>query len=418
MEEDSSTAPEKTPKLHPTVKATGFVSFFTDMGSEIIYPILPMFLVGLKATRATIGLIEGLAEGVPTLVRLVSGYISDRVRSRKWMILFGYSISTVFKPLIGLARASGVVLLFRLLDRLGKGIRTAPRDALVADCSEETVRGYSFGFQRAMDHAGAVLGALIAFTVLWVFQLDAGRAILLAFFPGLLAVLTIILFVKEKPGRRVIEVRGGSPVRGVRLLPRSYFFYILGASFFALANSTDAFLLLRSHGIFESTGLANPLALTALLWALLNFAKSATSLWGGKFSDRIGRMPVLVVGWLLYSFVYVGFAYAEAWWAPWVLFVLYGAFFGMTEGSAKAVIADIVPEGHRGTAFGFWSMLEGLLLIIASVVAGALWDITGSHTVPLLLCGVLSFVGSTYIAVWAGLGGFVKATPEDLNHLT
>jgi MFS family permease len=383
------------PRLHRVVKATGFVSFFTDMGSEIIYPILPMFLSSLGASRAMIGWIEGLAEGFPAIIKLFAGALSDRVKNRKWLVFTGYTLSTLFKPLIGLAKASGLVLVFRLLDRLGKGIRTAPRDALVADHTDPSIRGYAFGYQRGMDHAGALLGGLIAFALLSWLGLTMKQAILLSVIPGVLSVLTIAFFIQDQPGRVPAgQARVINPFRGLRELPRPYFGYVAGASFFALANSSDAFLLLRARD------LGVPLALIPLLWAMLHLVKSVTSVWGGRLSDRVGRMPVLLVGWTIYAVVYMGFAAAGSAWAVWALFALYGLFFGMTEGASRAVIADLVPAGQRGTAFGFWGMLEGLLLVGASVLTGLLWDATGSAALPLFLCSAFSFVGVIGLGVW------------------
>lgn len=401
--------------LHPTVKATGFVSFFTDMGSEIIYPILGVFATGgLGLSREMFGLIEGLAEGFPRIVGLFSGAISDRVKNRKWVIFLGYSISTAMKPLIGFAAAGWQLLTFRVLDRLGKGIRGTPRDALVADCTDPDMRGHAFGYQRAMDNAGALAGGLIAFVLLRLLGFSMKQAIIVSIVPGVLAVATILLFIREKPDRKIVGQSGlVNPFSGLRAMPREFFVYVGATSIFAVANSSDAFLLLRSHQTFTSHlhDVQKSVPLLCLLWALLHFVKSLTSLWGGKLSDRVGRLPVLVIGWALYSVVYLGFAFMESFWAPWVLFALYGVFYGMTEGASRAAIADIVPEGRRGAAFGFWSIVEGILLIVASVLTGWLWDVTGKAEAALLLCGALSLVATLYLAVWALMGGLKRKGP-------
>jgi MFS family permease len=394
-------------KLSPVVKATGFVSFFTDMGSEIIYPILPVFLTQLGASRAMIGSIEGLAEGFPAVVKLFAGALSDRVRNRKWLVLLGYALSTLFKPLIALARSSVFVLVIRLLDRLGKGIRTAPRDALVADYTDKSIRGYAFGFQRAMDHAGALVGGLIAFGLLsWLGSGDMQamrRVIGWSFIPGILSVLTILFFVRERPGRTPAPGHVTNPFHGVGRLPRAYFIYVTGASMFAMANSSDAFLLLRAKDMGVTV------TLLPLLWSCLHLVKSLTSVWGGRLSDRTGRLPVLVTGWILYAAVYAGFAVFASRWAAWALFVLYGLFYGLTEGAGRAVIADMIPEGLRGTAFGFWGMLEGFLLIAASVLTGWLWDKTGAATVPLLLGAALSLLAALFIGIWGWRRGWSRS---------
>jgi MFS family permease len=393
-------APRGRPRLPAVVKATGFVSFFTDMGSEIIYPILPLFLTLLGASRAVIGSIEGLAEGFPALVKLFAGAVSDRVRNRKWLVLAGYALSTLFKPLIALARSSVFVLVIRMLDRLGKGLRTAPRDALVADSTDPTMRGYAFGFQRGMDHAGALVGGLIGFAILaWIGTNDlpaVRKAIAWSFVPGILSVLTILLFVRDRPDRTVGAGRVASPFRGLGGLPRAYFLYVACASAFAMANSSDAFLLLRAREMGVEV------AFIPLLWSLLHGVKSVTSVWGGRLSDRMGRLPLLVGGWVLYALVYAGFALLGTSGAAWGLFALYGLFYGLTEGAGRAVIADLVPEGLSGTAFGFWGMLEGALLIAASLLTGWLWDLTGHATLPLLLGGSLSLAAALTLGAWAG----------------
>jgi len=388
--------------LHPVVKATGFVSFFTDMGSEILYPIMPAFLTMLGASRATIGAIEGLAEGLPSIIKLFSGAVADRVRNRTWLVLTGYTLSTLFKPLVALARGSTFVLIVRVLDRIGKGIRAAPRDALVADFTDKSMRGHAFGYQRGMDHAGALVGGLLGFGLLYWLGSDLPamrKAILWAFIPGVLSVLTIVLFVRDRPDRVTRPTVPRHPFAGVRDLPRDYFIYVAMASVFAIANSSDAFLLLRAQD------LGVRIAFLPLLWSLLHLVKAMTSVWGGKLSDRIGRRPVLVAGWTVYALVYVAFAFVRPAWGAWVLFVAYGLFYGLTEGAGKAVIADLVPEGQRGTAFGLWGMLEGLLLIVASLLTGWLWDVTGSGTVPLLVCGAAALVAAASLGLWGIRGG-------------
>lgn len=399
----SSPAPSASP-LSPVVKATGFVSFFTDMGSEIIYPVLPVFLTQLGASRAMIGAIEGMAEGLPAFIKLVSGALADRVKNRKWLVLAGYALSTLFKPLIALAHTAGVVLVIRLLDRVGKGIRTAPRDALVADHTHPANRGHAFGYQRGMDHAGALVGGVIGFGLLsWLGSgCEALRKVIAwSFIPGILSVLTIILFIRDRPDRTAARsVSVLNPLKGVRQLPRGYFLYIAGASVFALANSSDAFLLLRARDM------GTAVVLLPLLWSFLHLIKSATSIWGGKLSDRIGRLPVLVTGWTLYALVYAGFALSGTRsWAAWALFLAYGFFYGLTEGASRAVIADLIPEGQRGTAFGFWGMLEGLLLVAASLLTGWLWDLTGASRVPFLFCGAMALLAAVFMAIWGFSGG-------------
>jgi MFS family permease len=388
--------------LHPVVKATGFVSFFTDMGSEILYPIMPAFLTMLGASRATIGAIEGIAEGLPAVIKLFSGTLADRVRNRKWLVLSGYALSTLSKPLVAFARGAGFVLVVRIVDRIGKGIRTAPRDALVADFTDKTRLGYAFGYQRGMDHAGALVGGLLGFALLgWLGSDLPGmrRAILWAFIPGVLSVLIVLFFVRDRPNRVPRPAPARRAFAGLRDLPRDYFIYVAIASVFAIANSSDAFLLLRAQDVGVG------IVFLPLLWSLLHLVKTGTAIWGGWLSDRIGRRPVLVAGWIVYAAVYVGFALVKPAWGAWALFVVYGLFYGLTEGAGRAVIADLVPAGQRGTAFGFWGMLEGGLLIAASLLTGWLWDRTGGGAVPLLVCGAAALAAAASLALWGLRGG-------------
>lgn len=388
--------------LHPVVRATGWVSFFTDLGSELIYPLLPDFVTGtLRASRRTFGLIEGLAEGVPSLVKLASGALADRARSRKGLILAGYLLSSLVKPFLGLAQTASAVLVLRVLDKVGKGVRGAPRDALVADLAGAR-RGHAFGYQRAMDHAGAVAGGLAAFALLRFAGLDPRQAILLTAVPGLLSLLVIVLFVHDEPGRGGAEadalhatpVHDAPPKRPpAPPLSRPFRLYLVAAVLFALANSSDAFLILRAREM----GL--PLLMAPLAWALLHAVKSATSLWGGDLSDRVGRRPVLLGGWLLYAAVYAAFAGLSGTAAAWALFAVYGVFFGATEGVAKAYVADLVPAGARGRAFGLLGTLEGLLLIPTGLAVGWLWDATGSGRWPLAIEAALALAA----AAWLGL---------------
>lgn len=408
MEPANSQGPRDPPgkPLHPVVKAAGWVSFFTDLGSEIVYPLLPEFVTGqLGASKKVFGLIEGLAEGVPALVRYFSGATADRVKSRKGLILAGYALSSAVKPFIGLAKAASLaaapflVLVLRVLDRVGKGIRTAPRDALVADFAGES-RGRAFGFQRAMDHAGAMGGGLVAFFLIARLGLDLPWAIAAAAVPGLLAVLAVALFIHDRDGRGAARAAAGARPPAPPL-GRPFRIYLVAAVLFALANSSDAFLLLRA----KELGL--PVLYAPLAWALLHVVKTATSYSGGKLSDRAGRRPLLLGGWLLYAAVYAGFAGASGTWAAWGLFAAYGLFFGLTEGVAKAFVADLVPEGARGRAYGLLGMVEGLLLIPSSLLTGWLWDATGSGRMPLALNAGFALAA----ALWLGLARAKPATP-------
>jgi MFS family permease len=406
--DEKETAPAQKKPLHPVVKATGFVSFFTDLGSEMIYPLLPILItVEMGATKALFGLIEGIAEGLPPIIGWFSGILADRVKDRKWLILGGYSLSSVAKPLIGTARfvsqALGpwVILALRVVDKIGKGIRGSPRNALVADYAE-TERGRAFGFQRAMDHAGAVGGGLAA----WFFISQMGLSIwwvfAIAVVPGLLTILTIVFFIKEKQDRRAAVSKS---LTGQVMAPgfgRRYYTYLVAVALFALANSSDAFLILRAREMGLAVGLL------PLTWAVLHVSKAVTSYYGGGMSDRVGRKPMLVGGWLLYAAVYSGFAWLNDAWMVWPLFVVYGLFFGMTEGVAKAYVADLVPAGARGRAFGLLGMIEGICLVATSVAVGWLWDEEGAGNLPLSLGAVFALAAAAWM-MFAVKGGKAKA---------
>ena len=365
---ESVEAPPK--KLGRNVYALSAVSFFTDASSEMIYPLLPVFLTTtLGASAGSLGVIEGAAETTAALLKLASGWWSDRVKRRKPLIVAGYGIASAVRPLIALAQSATQVLAIRLVDRVGKGIRGAPRDALIADSVDASVRGKAFGFQRAADHAGAVVGPLIAFAVLTWWHTPLRTVFWLAAIPGAIAVAIAIFFVRERP--HVVEAKGASIDPSVPLPKR--FWGALGAiTLFTLGNSTDAFLLLRA------TELGVPVAMAPILWAMLHLVKSSTSTPGGALSDRIGRKPAVIAGWMIYAAVYLLFARASEAWHAWALFAVYGVYFGLAEGPERALVADVVPGGKRGTAYGWYNLAIGIAALPASVVFGLIWDRMGS----------------------------------------
>jgi MFS family permease len=355
------------PKLGRNVMALAAVSFLTDVSSEMIYPLLPIFLTsGLGANARFIGAIEGAAETTAAMLKLASGWWSDRVRKRKPLVFLGYAIASAMRPLVAIATSAAQVLVIRVSDRVGKGIRNAPRDALIAESVDPSIRGRAFGFHRAADHAGGVLGPLIAFAVLTLHLAEIRTVFWLAAIPGVLSVLVVWLFVRDVP--RAAESPSAAPLDLTQPLS-ARFWRVLGVIFlFTLGNSTDAFLLLRA------SQLGVPVALAPVLWAALHVVKSASSTPGGALSDRIGRRPTLIMGWALYAAVYLGFALAHVPWQAWGLFAVYGIFFGLTEGSERALIADLVPLERRGTAFGWYNLAIGLGALPASLLFGYVWD--------------------------------------------
>ena len=362
--------PER-PTLGRNVFALSAVSFLTDVSSEMIYPLLPVFLTSvLGASPGFIGAIEGAAESTAALLKLASGWWSDRVRRRKPLVVLGYGIATVMRPLVALASSASQVLAIRVADRVGKGIRNAPRDALIAESVDPGIRGRAFGFHRAADHAGGVLGPLIAFALLTWHVAELRTVFWLAAIPGLLSFIVLLVWVREIPRAPSAPVSSGPDLTTPL---DSYFWRVLGVLLlFTLGNSTDAFLLLRAND------LGVPVALAPILWAALHVVKSLSSTPGGSLSDRIGRRPTLVMGWMLYAAVYLGFALATAAWQAWALFGVYGVFFGLTEGAERALIADLVPVDRRGTAFGWYNLAIGLGALPASIVFGWVWNRSGA----------------------------------------
>jgi len=356
--------------ITPNVRALGVVSLLTDASTEMVYPLLPLFLTRtLGAGTAFVGLVEGVAESTASLLKLVSGWLSDRLRRRKALVTWGYGLSSLTRPLMALAAAPGHVLGIRFLDRIGKGIRTSPRDALIADSTPPEARGAAFGFHRAMDHLGAVVGPVLAFLLLPLVGGDFRAVFWLASIPAALCVLVLVAAVRE--------VRAEGPPARVPLLSlRPYdarFRGFLGiVTLFTLGNSSDAFLLLRAR----EAGVAE--AAIPLLWAALHVVKSTSSLGAGILSDRIGRRGAIVAGWLTYAAVYAGFAAARSAWQAWGLFLVYGLYFGLTEGVEKALVADLTPVEARASAYGVYHTAIGITALPASLLTGWLWQAFGA----------------------------------------
>lgn len=395
--------------LPGTVKALAFVSFLTDVASDMIYPLLPVFLsTVLGVSAAGLGLIEGVAESVSSLLRLPAGWYSDRIRRRKPLVVLGYALAALVRPLIGLAQGLGQVMAIRATDRFGKGVRTAPRDALIADSVDESQRGYAYGLHRASDSAGSVIGPLVAWAVLTLGLTDMRGLFLWAFLPGLLSVLMLVLFVREKrpvpDSPPVASATATDVVSGTGPLGAPFRRYLLVLFLFTLSTSTDAFLLLRASQLGVST------ALIPILWAMLHIVKSVATFVGGALSDRLGRRPLIVGGWLVYAITYVGFAFATEQWQAWALFVVYGFYFGMTEGPEKALVADLAPVSRRGAAFGWFNATVGLAALPASVMFGLVWDSFGASFAFLVGSGLAAGSAVLFILL-VPMRGAGKTTP-------
>ena len=361
----------------------GWVSLFTDMSSEMIFNVLPLFLLNvLKVGTPIIGLIEGIAEGTASLFKLVSGWLSDRLGRRKSLTVFGYSLSTLSKPFLYIASSWAVVLAVRFTDRVGKGIRDAPRDALVADSTADNERGRSFGFHRAMDTAGAVLGIALAALIVYLVEREglqltwhAFRALVLSGIgPAVLAVLILLVFVREKKKgaqRKPGEPATAQPVREApakTTLDRRFKLFLLIMVLFTLGNSSDAFLILRAQNLGFSV------FWVLILFVAFNLVYALAATPAGVISDKLGRKRVIVVGWTIYALSYLGLGLASAKWEVWLLFALYGLYYGISEGVTRAFVSDLVPVEKRGTAYGWYHAAVGMSLLPASVIAGLLWQ--------------------------------------------
>ena len=365
----ASTAARKGGLPRP-VWLLGWVSFFTDTASEGIYPLLPTFLSRtLGASALSLGFIEGVAEAASSLLKLLSGRVSDRFGVRRPLVLGGYGLSNLVRPLIGVAQVWPHVLALRFVDRLGKGIRGAPRDAMLADLAPEGARGRVFGLNRAMDHAGAVAGPLLASLFLWFYPERYRLLFLLTVIPGALAVVCVLGVPRDPsagPRKQRPSPSTGAHRSGVRLPARLR--AVLGVILlFTLGNSTDAFLLLRLNDL----GVA--ITWLPLVWALQHVVKSVSSVWGGQISDRLGRPRVIGAGWVLYAAVYAAFAVTASETTTVVVFLVYGVYYGLTEGAEKALVADLVPPSLRGTAFGWYNAVVGVGALLASVGFGFVW---------------------------------------------
>ena len=354
----------------------GFVSLATDAATEAIYPILPFFLTRvLNAGAVSLGVVEGAAEATNSILKIWSGRAADRAPRKRPLVLFGYGVSSLARPFIAFTTSWTQVFAVRVLDRVGKGVRSAPRDAMLAVWTTPTTRGKVYGFHRAMDHLGAVVGPLLATTFLYFYPNHYRTLFALTIIPGTVAV-TLIFFVPEKSINTESPITNQSTINihqsTISPLPREFTTFMVVLSIFTLGNSTDAFLLLKL------TDVAGSARFVPLMWAALHVVKAATSIVGGSWSDRIGRRAVIGLGWLIYAVVYVGFAVATTLPSLLAWFLVYGFYFGFAEGTEKALVADLAPAERRGFAFGVYTAVQGLGALAASIVFGAIWNVYGA----------------------------------------
>ena len=365
---------EKIFGLRKNIFWLGLTSLFTDISSEMIYPLIPVFATTILGVSAQfVGLIEGIAESTASLLKVFSGWLSDKINKRKGLTLAGYSLSAIAKPLLAVANAGWQVLSVRAIDRSGKGIRTAPRDALIADSSNSEDYGKSFGFHRTMDTIGAMIGPALALVLLPFLATRSSshgyRELFgLAVIPAAVGIIILVFFVKDIR----IKSRSETPVEKPKLslagFDRRFKLFLLVVLIFTLGNSSDAFLILRAKNV----GLA--IGLIPLAYLMFNTVNAVLATPTGIISDRLGRRGVISVGFFIFAIVYTGFALAKGTALIWLMFALYGVYYAFTESIFKAYTADIVPDSARGTAYGLLNMTMGIALLPASLIAGFLWD--------------------------------------------
>lgn len=378
--------------LNKRIFQLGWVSFFADIASEMAYPILPLFMVALGAPATGLGLVEGVAEAIVSFMKGLSGVQTDRLGRRLPFIRWGYGLSALGKPLIALATIWPLVVLARGLDRVGKGLRTTPRDALISESADADKRGAAFGFHRAMDTAGALVGVVVTLLLLKVLPEATGGDVrtyqlifALAVIPGIFSVW-VTLRVKEEP----VKPNLGSKWSRSELskMPRAYWVVLAVSLVFGLANTSDTFLLLRA----KQSGFSD--FETILAYALYNVAYTALAFPFGKLSDRIGRIPVIAAGWIVYGIVYFGFGQGMS--SAWLLFLGYGIYQGLAQGATKALIADHSPAESKGAAMGFFYMVAGGATLVGNIVAGLVWDRV-SPALMFNICGGLALVAASLL---------------------
>jgi len=367
--------------LPRNIWAVTLTSFFTDVSSEMIFNLVPLYLANvLGVGTAVIGLIDGIAETTASLMKVYAGALSDKLGQRKWLAVAGYALSTISKPFLFFASTWEWVLGVRFSDRLGKGIRTAPRDALVADSIDEKQRGLAFGVHRAGDTAGAFLGLLAVAVIVWLTEANAMDltqhtfqiAVLVSIIPALLGVLVLALGAKDVSH---VGATGQSHLRlSFKEMDARFKVFILIVVLFTLGNSSDSFIILLG----QNRGL--DVLQIMLMLVTFNFIYAAFAGPLGSLSDRIGRRKLIIGGWIAYGLVYLGFALSHSGWQVWVLYSFYGLYYAATDGVAKAMVADIVPASGRGTAYGIYNAAIGIAVLPASVIAGLLWQGAGSWT--------------------------------------
>ena len=377
--------------IKKNVIVLGVASFFTDVSSEMLYPVIPIFLTSvLGAPMSILGFIEGVAESTASILKAFSGWLSDYIGKRRPFVVAGYSISSFAKPILFFAYTWPIVLIARFLDRFGKGLRTSARDAMIADSTEATYRGKAFGFHRAMDGVGAILGPLLAIWLLVVFKENLRFIFLLAFIPACLAILTLVFFLKETVQAR-IETENKITFNLKQFSP-NFKKFLFASSIFAIGNSSDAFLIVRSKDL----GLS--MTFVILAYVLYNLSRSVLSTPFGILSDKMPRKIVMIIGYMIFALAYADFGLVKNASLVWLLFPVYGFYIAMTDGVSKAFVTDMVTKEHVGTAIGLYYFVTGIFTFFASFIAGLLWSNIGVAA-PFLYGAIMAVVSSISLAV-------------------
>ena len=371
---------------------TGLTSFFTDTSTKMVYSVMPLFLLSIGASKTTISLIEGIAESTASLLKAISGYWSDKIGKNKPFMIVGYGITAIITPLYALARIPIQILFFRFFERIGKGLRAAPRDSLISGSIKKNEAGKTFGFQKAMDNSGAIVGPLIAFLLLSIFPLNYSYIFLLATIPAILGVLTIIIFIKEAKA----EKKETTNKISLKLLPKKFYFFLIIIFVFTLGNSADALLLVKT----SETGIDK--SYIPFVYMIFNTVSVLLAIPLGKLSDRIGREKLIILGFIVYAIVYYFFGRFNSINVFIFLFMLYGFYSALTDGSQKAMISDIVSKDLKGTGFGIYHAVLGITLLPASLIAGLLYDKVNSNA-PFYFGSIMALIATILMIIFTVL---------------
>ena len=371
---------------------TGLTSFFTDTSTKMVYSVMPLFLLSIGASKTTISLIEGIAESTASLLKAISGYWSDKIGRNKPFMIIGYGITALITPLYALARIPIQILFFRFFERIGKGLRAAPRDSLISGSIKKNEAGKTFGFQKAMDNSGAIVGPLIAFLLLSIFPLNYSYIFLLATIPAILGVLTIIIFIKEAKA----EKKETTNKISLKLLPKKFYFFLIIIFVFTLGNSADALLLVKT----SETGIDK--SYIPFVYMIFNTVSVLLAIPIGKLSDRIGREKLIILGFIVYAIVYYFFGRFNSINVFIFLFMLYGFYSALTDGSQKAMISDIVSKDLKGTGFGIYHAVLGITLLPASLIAGLLYDKVNSNA-PFYFGSIMALIATILMIIFTVL---------------